>query len=573
MKIKKRNFKQRVSFVLLLLIVVTGISAYQGWNYHKIQYQQVCSEWGIPSRIDEMNWLEPYTAAVVDDQLVTFRMDSSGDVKSTRLNEAGIIIGEGVDHLIKENAIRNMVYIEPYLIYQTGKQVIAYEYQKITGQDGRSFGEPIFLMNEITGFESCSSDSTRFLLYGRNHATLYQVREAGIEEDRTYISEKTITRAKAEWIDGKMALLYYTDRSYSPSEGITKNELILTDFDGNEPQQLMTISTVLPVTLVNLTLLNNMEMNESYVIFEKKRSDRGVTSYSLEKITIDPSSLNVLDSEEISMSLLGKTIQSGYWDDTPYLLATSIYDPKFATMETMHIEGKIPCTSDPDVRKNQEFMNLVTLEGQMRTPQDVHFFASTYENSVSPMMVTWNRYQYAFFKDVTAGSYGLMVTSNHPDYQAAHSLMVQDKSEGIGFALTAPIQVISSGIIHLLIELLALFVVIGAVVLVNTRRDRTMTKRHFYLYLGLYMVINIIFVYRFRYMGGPIVNAPAFLNGPGAFLLVPLLINALTYGLLHVLNRTQETDEIAPIVIFILVDIFLINLVYVPVTQILTYLS
>ena len=273
------------------------------------------------------------------------------------------------------------------------------------------------------------------------------------------------------------------------------------------------------------------------------------------------------------MSLLGKTIQSGYWDDTPYLLATSIYDPTFSTMETMHKEGKIPCTTDPDVRKNQEFMNVVTLEGQMRTPQDVHFFASTYENSVSPMMVTWNKHQYAFFKDVTAGSYGLMITSNHPDYQAVHSLMEQDKSEGIGFALTAPIQVISSGIIHLLIELLALFVVIGAVVLVNTRRDRTMTKRHFYLYLGLSMVINIIFVYRFRYLGGPIVNAPAFLNVPGAFLLVPLLINALTYGLLHVLGQMQEADEIAPIVTFILVDIFLINLVYVPVTQILTYLS
>lgn len=573
MRRKKRNIKRRVSFVLLLLIIVTGISAYHGWNYHKIQYQQYCSEWGIPSRIDEMNWLEPYTAAVVDDQLVTFRMDSNGDVKITRLNEAGLVVADHSESLIKENAIRNMVYMEPYLIYQMGDQVIAYEYQKTPGQDGRSFGEPIFLVNEITGFETCSSDPSRFLVYGRNRATLYQVLEFGIEEDRTYISEKAITRAKAEWINGNIALLYYTDRSFEQSEGITKNELILTDFDGNQPQQLTTVSSVLPVTLVNLNLLNNKEMNESYVFYEKKRSDRGVTSYSLEKITIDPATLGVLDAEEVSTSLLGKTMQSGYREGRPYILTTGIYDPRFTSTELVHKDGEVSCTVDPDIRLNQEFMNLVTVEGEMRAPQDVHFFASTYENSVSPMMLTWKGYEYAFFKDVTAGSYWLMATSNHPDYQAVHPLMGQDKNEGIGFGLTAPIQVISSGLIHLWTELLTLFIVIGLAVLIHTRRDRAMTKGHFHLYLGLYIVINIFMVYRFRYMGGPILNAPAFLNGPGAFLYIPLLINAVTYGLLFILGRTKDYDEMAPIITYILVDIFLINLVYVPFTQILTYLS
>lgn len=573
MRKKKRNVGRRVSFVLLLLIVVLGISAYHGWNYHAIQYQQYCSEWGIPNRIDEMNWLEPYTAAVVDDQLVSFRMDSNGDVNITLMNEAGQIVGDKSESLIKENAIRNMVYIEPYLIYQMGDQVVAYEYQKNPGQDGRSFGEPIFLVNEITGFETCSSDPTRFLVYGRTAAALYQVTKSGIEEDRTYISDKAITRAKAEWVNGNLALLYYTDRTFVSNEGLTKNELILTDFDGTDPKQLSVVSSVLPVTLVNLNILTNKELNEAYVIYQVKRSDRGVTSYSLQKITIDPKTLAVLDSEEISTNLLGKTMQSGYWEDTPYILTTSIYDPQFSPMAEIHEEGEIPCTMDPDIRKNREFMNLVTVEGEMRAPQDVHFFASTYENSVAPMMVSWDGYEYAFFKDVTGGSYWLMVSSNHPDYQAAHPLMDQDRNEGIGFGLTAPLQVISSGIIYLSTEFLALFVIIGLAVLVNTRRDRAMMKRHFFLYLGMYVVINIIFVYRFHYMGGPMSDAPAFINGPGAFLYVPIMINAITYGLLWVLGRMKDYDEMAPIITFILVDIFLINLAYVPFSQILTYLS
>ncbi len=574
MRKKKRNIKKRVSFVLLLLIVVLGISAYHGWNYHKIQYQQYCSEWGIPSRIDEMNWLEPYTAAVIDDQLVSFRMDSNGDVKITKMNEAGQIIGDRSESLIKENAIRNMYYIEPYLIYQTGDQVIAYAYdENASEEEGRHFGEPIFLANEILGLEPCSSDPSRFLVYTRNSATLYEVSAKGIVEDRSYISEKAITRAKAEWVNGNFALLYYTDRTYELTEGITKNELILTDFDGNDPQQLTTVSSVLPVTLVNLNILNNKELNESYVIYEKKRSDRGTTSYSLEKITINPITLAVLHSEEIPTNLLGKTIQAGYWEETPYILTTGIYHSQFSPMAEMGENGENPCTIDPSIRKNSESMNLVTLEGEMRAPQDVHFFASTYENSVAPMMVSWNGYEYAFFKDVTAGSYWLMVTTNHPDYQVTHPLIDQDRGEGIGFGLTAPIQVISNGIIYIWTEFLALFILLGAVVLVNTRRDRAMTKKHFFFYLGLYIVVNIVFVYRFRYMGGPIPNAPAFVNGPGAFIYVPLLINAITYGLLRVLGRMKETDEMAPIITFILVDIFLINLVFVPFTQILTYLS
>lgn len=574
MRKKKRNIKKRVSFLLLLLIVVLGLSAYHGWNYHKIQYQQYCTEWGIPSRIDEMNWLEPYTAAVIDDQLVSFRMDSNGDVKITKMNAAGQIIGDKSESLIKENAIRAMYYIEPYLIYQTGDQVIAYAYEENAGgEESRHFGDPIFLANEILGLEPCASDPNRFFVYTRNSATLYEVSAKGIVEDRSYISEKVITRARAEWVNGNFALLYYTDRTYEPREGITKNELILTDFEGNDPQQLTTISSVLPVTLVNLNILNNKELNESYVIYEKKRSDRGITSFSLEKITIDPTTLAVLHSEEIPTNFLGKTIQAGYWEDTPYILTTSIYNSRFSPMVDMGENGDNACTVDPKVRKNSEFMNLVTLEGEMRAPEDVHFFASTYENSVSPMMISWNGYEYAFFKDVTAGSYWLMVTSNHPDYLVAHPLTDQNRIEGIGFGLTAPVQVISNGIIHLLTELLALFIVLGAAILVNTRRDRAMTKKHFYLYLGLYVVINIVFVYRFRYMGGPVPNAPAFVNGPGAFIYVPLLINAITYGLMRVLGRMKDYDEMAPIITFILVDIFLINLVYVPFTQILTYLS
>ena len=574
MRKKKRNMKRRITFVLLLLIVVTGISAYHGWNYHKIQYQQYCSEWGIPSQIDEMNWLEPYTAAVIDDQLVTFRMDSNGDVKITKMNEAGQIIGDKSESLIKENAIRAMYYIEPYLIYQTGDQVIAYAYEKNASEaESRHFGDPIFLANEILGFEPCASDPSRFLLYTRNLATLYEVSAKGIMEDRSYISEKDITRAKAERVNGNFALLYYTDRSYALSEGVTKNELVLTDFEGNAPQQLTTVSSVLPVTLVNLNILNNKELNESYVVYEKKRSDRGITSFSLEKITINPTTLAVLHSEEIPTNLLGKTIQAGYWDDTPYILTTSIYHSQFSTMVDSGENGKKSCTVDPNVRKNSEFMNLVTLEGEMRAPQDVHFLVSTYENSVSPMMVSWNGYEYAFFKDVTAGSYWLMITSNHPDYQVFHPLMDQDRIEGIGFGLTAPVQVISNGIIHLLIELLVLFIVLGAAALVSTRRDRAMTKKHFYFYLALYVVINIALVYRFRYMGGPIPNAPGFVNGPGAFIYMPLLINAITYGLLRVLGRTKDYDEMMPIITFILVDVFLINLVYVPFTQILAYLS
>jgi|GEM_PF-3078975 len=574
MRKKKRKIWRPILFAALLLVVVIGISALHGWNYHKIQYEQYCTEWGIPSQIDEMDWLEPYTAAVVDGKLTSFRMDSNGVVNLTSMNEAGQVVGDRFESLIKESAIRNMFFIEPYLIYQTGDQIIVYPFEENPGGDGnRHFGEPIFLTQDILGLEACSSDPNRFLVYSRDKATLYEVAEAGIREDRTYISDKAITRARAEWVNGNFALVYYTDRSFVSSEGLTKNELILTDFKGKQSQQLTAVSSVLPITLVNLNILNNKELNESYVIYEEKRSDRGVTSYSLEKITINPENLVVLGAEEIETQILGKTIQSGYWDDTPYILTTGIYNPRLALGEPMHPDGKIPCSVNQDVRKNMEFMNLVTLEGAMQAPEDFHFFVSTYTNSVSPLMVSWGDYEYAFFKDVTAGSYGLMLSSNNPAYVEAHPLAAQNRTEGVGFALTAPVQVISSGIIHLWTEFLALFVVLGLSVLVLTRRDRAMTKTHFFMYLAMYVVINIIAVYRFHYAGGPVAHAPAFINGPGAFLYVPLMINAITFGLITVLGRAKDYEEMAPIIYFILVDIFLINLIYIPFSQILTYLS
>jgi len=574
MRKKKRKIWRPILFTLLLLVVVIGISALHGANYHKIQYEQYCSEWGIPSQIDEMDWLEPYTAAVVDDNLISFRMDSNGVVNITTMDEAGQVTGERFESLIKESAIRNMFFMEPYLIYQTGDQIIAYPFEENLGGDGnRRFGEPIFLTQDVLGLESCSSDPSRFLVYSRNAATLYKVAESGIMEDRTYISDKGITRARAEQVNGNFALVYYTDRSFVSSEGLTKNELILTDFDGNQTQQLTAVSSVLPITLVNLNILNNQELNESYVIYQEKRSDRGVTSYSLQKITLDPEDLAVVGQEEIETQIIGKTIESGYWDDTPYILTTGIYNARFTLGEPMHPGGKIPCTINPDIRKNMEFMNLVTLEGAMQAPENVHFFVSTYTNSVSPYLVRWGGYDYAFFKDVTAGSYGLMLSSNHPAYLEAHPIGAQNRTEGIGFALTAPVQVISSGIIHLWTEFLALFVALGLTALVLTRRDREMTKKHFFLYLGLYIVINIISVYRFHYAGGPVADAPGFINGPGAFLYVPLLVNAVTFGLITVLGRAKDYDEMVPIIYFILVDIFLINLIYIPFSQILTYLS
>lgn len=574
MKKKKRKIWRPILFVLLLLVVVIGISALHGWNYHKIQYEQYCAEWGIPNQIDEMEWLEPYTAAVVDEELVSFRMDSNGTVNITSMNEAGQVLEEQFESLIKESAIRNMFFIEPYLIYQTGDQILAYSFEEnLNGDGNRHFGEPIFLASDSLGLEACSSDPNRFLVYSRDAATLFEVTEAGIREDRTYISDKPITRARAEVVNGNFALVYYTDRSFETAEGLTKNELLLSDFGGKQTQQLAAVSSVLPITLVNLNILNNKELDESYIIYEEKRSDRGVTSYSLQKITIDPESLIVLGVEEIETELLGKTIQSGYWEETPYILTTGIYHPSFTLGEPMHPGGKITCTVDTEIRKNMEFMNLVTLEGQMRAPEDVHFFTSTYSNSVSPLLVRWGEYDYAFFKDVVARNYGLMLSSNNPAYLEAHPLADQNRSEGIGFALTAPVQVISSGIIHLWTEFLALFAVLGLTVLVNTRRDRAMVKSHFFLYLGMYVVINLIAVYRFHYAGGPVAHAPAFINGPGAFLYVPLLVNAITFGLISALGRMRDYDEMAPIIYFILVDIFLINLIYIPFSQILMYLS
>jgi hypothetical protein len=572
-KRRKRNTRRRILFTLALVLVVLGISAMHGWNYHQIQYEQYCSEWGIPEKIDEMEWLEPYTAAVIDDQLTAFRMNSDGDVNITILDQAGLAMDERSESLIKEAAIRNMFYMEPYLIYQTGDQIIAYAYDKAGSVDGnRHFGDPIFLTNEILGLEACASDPDRFLVYGRNQAVLYQVTGAGIKEDQSYISDKAITRARAEWVNGKMALLCYTDRSYAPEVGLTKNELILTDFNGMDQKQLTAVSSVLPVTLVNLNILNHAESGQAYVIYERKRSDHGVTSYSLEKITLDAVSLEVLSSQEIPTALLGKTIQAGYWDQTPYILTTGIYSPGMSG-ETLHQEGEIPCTANPNIRKNGEFMNLVTLEGNLRAPDDVHFFVSTYTNSVSPSMLTWAGSQYVFFKDVVAGSYGLMMSSNAPAFLEAHPLTSQDRTEAVGYALTAPVQVISSGIPHLMMEILVLVVALGALVMILTRGDRNMTRSHFYLYLAVYVVINLIMVYRFHYAAGPVANAPAFFNGPGAFLYVPLAVNGLSYGLISLLGRMRDYDEIAPVIYFIMVDLFLIHLIYIPFSQILIYLT
>ncbi|MTI48598.1 hypothetical protein [Sporosalibacterium faouarense] len=540
---ENRKYYKTIIAILIISLVIIGI--HMMFNL-SVQTQTFSEEWGRSIQVgtSENSW-NPLIGDL-GDKLLTTTFNKDGSINYFLLEKSGEVIKSGKveDETIKVTSKWNVDLVDDKLFYVEGKTLYLNQFESEAG-----FGNPKTVFKEVTKFDANKIGNKSVI--------------QAFNKDKVYISEmingkvKNIITLDNIWNLYKVIYKEIDNKQYIFLVNKPNNNMVEVLYSSIENGEAQEIKKLGEKQLGTNSSLNDFEItelnNKYYLLYEATQVSGGARSVYGDIRIIDKNTLNEESKKYIMQGDIDYVSEVG----EDFLLHKN--DSKVQLITT-GLNQKNKYAVKPDVFKLE-----IKEDGNLSEPE---FLSNTESISIKPAIMATNHGEYLIFLDITSGTqYALNVNSNNDIFVAnAQKLTKSDYISAFLKAITAPIFaftyiIMTTGIINITYIVFAFLGVFAIIKMLNIRKE----KLKLALFIITYILINFIRFDNNFYLSSAIAMMPDILTTSIVPYVMPILINLITGLVTYLFYKERKKSEYFPyIIFFIVLDLYLSNLIYVP---------
>lgn len=536
----KRKLKiMKTIFALVFTIII--FIGFHTYNYLKIQSLKFSNEWGKGIEIGKsfVN-KEPILGAYKDNILiVTFNeegkllynlMSKTGEILESKLSDGDINI----------NKIKNIHLLENKLFYVKNNML------KVSYFDeGEGFTEPVKLLDNVEGFTLSEMQNELYIgTYDDKYIDIYKFENDKLKKVHEFNNKWNIRNIYLKDINNEKHI-FIIDRV-----DLNINNILLGKLDklDNNIRKITNIRSNFNTVIKDVKV--EIVDNKIFLVYPITNTKGGNRTYL---------QLEVLDTETLKSEVSRKITDSHIDGVTALGESISLYKEN----------GKIKliCSGINMRNKYAIYPDIFELKiDKQGNISNVVFISNTESQSKRPSFIRTKFGDYLAWLDIEVNSYKLFMNSKNKDFILANNRYTKsDYVTAFYRALASPFYALAFGFLkgmESFLYVLVVFLPVGFI-LRKYRVDRENIK--FMTFLSIYIVLNLLLFKSTFYSGYTVFYLPSYLKFKFAPYIMPLILNLISGSIMYIFYKeNKKLDYNSFLVFFIVVNIYLSNLLYVP---------
>lgn len=541
---KQKGFLYKtVATVLIVILAIIGIHVYFNMT---IQTKRFTEDWGKSINIggSENSW-NPLIGNL-DGEIIVNTFNKDGRLNYFLVKKDGTLIKSGTinDDSIRVSSKWNVHLANNKLLFIDDNNL----YMSVFDKE-KAFTKPSLIMNNVERFQTDIVNGQIIIEgYSKDRVFVSKLVGNNIENIIDIENDKNTYKVLYKEINNEKQV--FVVNQVSGTIEVSVGKLVdgeITEFKTISEKQMSLNSS-----------LNDFEIVESngkyYLLYESTQVAGGSRSVYADIRVIDKDTLKT-EAEKYIMD--GGDIKYVSSQGEDYILKKN--------------GSEVSIISTGINLKNKYFVNANVYEINISEDlafSDPEFISNTENLSIKPNILDLEGDQYLVFLDITSDeNFELNINSQNGDFiKNSLGFKKEDYKNSFIKAITAPFYAISyivmtTGIVNMIY---IVFLFLGLYAITKMLRIRS-EKLKFVLYILLYLIINMILFDNNFYTPGAMNLMPDILRLTAMRYIMPLIINVISGIVLYVFYKERNRYEfLTYIVFFILIDILISNLFYVP---------
>ncbi|MGF7059386.1 hypothetical protein [Brassicibacter mesophilus] len=536
--------------VLAIIIVILCFTGYHTYSHLKIQAMTYTDNWsrGIEIGTGEFN-RQPLMSTFDNKLFMLTFLDFSdgGKINYYLVEKDGSIINQGIADIdvFNKNSIDSVYLVKNNVFFVKDSTLFMTSYNKDI------FNEPKELLTGITGFNLIEIEDKTFMqVFNEDSINLYTYQDEQLVLQKSYDNKWNIKSIYYRLIDGKeyIFVLNEVDKLNDQILGGTINEL-----DNGSLKVLDSIS-YMSNTYIHKIYVENVE-DKIFLIYPTTKIETGGFRNEYVDIQIaDISSMEVNTRKRIGedgiegINNLGREKFIFKYGNTLKLIAAA------ENVDNMY----------------SDYRNIFILDiGTNGSISKPIFLTNTENTSKVATVFNIQSDQYIAWLDNNNDGYKLMLNSTNEDFKLKNFKFTEsDYKSAILKALSSPLYAVAGTVLKIfwaVVFITAVFLPLGLIV----RKLRIEDDRiKFALFILAYVILNLITFKGTYYSGTGRAYVPDLLKTGIFAFFVPLLVNFISGIIIYIFYREKKNVHyVGLLAFFIILDLYLANLLYIPFTM------
>ena len=541
--VRKKYYFRTIITTLVIIMGFTGIHMY---NHLMIQSIKFTDEWERGINIGTGGMNQPPLMSKYDDKIFTLTFNKEGKINYVLTQLDGKIIESNTADIkdFNKNKIHDDYLMENNYFYLKDSNL----YQAIYEQ-GTGFKTAKLIATNIDGFNSKIIDEKITVqTFNKDKIEFYTMEDNGWKHE-VFENSWEINNIYLNELNGEQYVFIDTKIDELTDEILMGN---IKDIKENTLKKIDEINHLPSVYFDRMKI--EASKNDFFIAQPSMRVGPGGSR----TVYID---IKIIDSQKMSIKATNRI-------EDRSVAAISNLDKKidlFKDEKGMKLIGSAINNENKYAMGADIFMASIKNDGEV---SDVRFLSNTEHYSKAPSILYTNQGEYVTWLEVEVGGYTLMMNSTNVDFKANNmEYTKEDYKSAFMKALASPFYAIASTFIFgniMLIYVVMAFIVVAYLI---KRKNIESEKIKFGVFAIAYAILSLVTFKSIYYTGSGVQYMPDILNTWIAYGIV-LLLNIVS-GLMALAfyKDTRKLSYIAYLVFFVLSNVYLSNLLFVPFTM------
>ncbi len=549
MRRKGKYIKTLLVFILINIIIL----GFHTNNYIKIKTLNYSEDWNRGLEIDTSNWYDEVILSYFDDNILNVVVDDTGKLKYSLFDIQGKLIKQGNTKINYDRNNSKEIYLlgnSLFYLYDNNMYMSSYQIDK-------GFKEPKIILKNIASFTAEEVNGEKIIeAFNDEQVLFFKLHNNNISLIEKIDNRWNLTKAYLRK-NGERDLIFLLTEEENYEDNLLMGEIV----DGNV-KSIKKIAEAGGLTKKQICNLNINELDSNTVIFYIERIfSQGKADHYIRYKFINNDTFNIVTENRISKRDSQYGISSIGQDGFSYIEKNNVH----IIARGQNIKNKYSSYNDVfDISLDSQGNYLNT-----------EFISTTYYNTRLGSMIDTGYGQYMIIKDIKNHQYSLLLASNYENFITNNKISKEDYKYSILQSLSSPFYAIASMImLNGQIAILYVFVLylIAGLVLKKLKIDNK--KIQFWVFLGVYLLISLFTFKDNYYTQQALKYMPELLKANWIAYGICILINLVSGLMLYVFYKDNNKKSIyLYLALFIIVDVYLDNLLYVPFVFVKTLLS